>query len=258
LIRTALTVVSVLLLGCSSYTAKGRFLSAEKHWNAGEYAAAVSEFEKVTQKDPQGILGIQALFRAASTQADFLGQFESAIKKFERVSENTIDLELARESQIQIAELLFNRIQDYRRTISYLDRILDVDPPRFLFWKARSAFFIQKFDLALSTLAELQKRFPKTSWAEEGEFLFAQTVFTRGGQFEQALSLFRAFESKYSGDERALESKFWIAASLEELDQLAAALQIYNSIENVYSAPDVVRIRIRRIQDRMNSKGRLR
>ena len=244
--------------GCSSSTAKGRFLSAEKHWNEGEYSAAVSEFEKVAQKDPQGLLGIQALFRAASTQADYLQQFEPAIRKFERVAENTLAPELAQESKIRISEILLNRIQDYGRAIQQLDRIMEIDPPKFLYQKAKANFYLQKFDRTILSLTLLQKKYPRSTWSIPGELLMAQTVFTRGNQFEQALQQFRTFLKRHPGDPLQVEAKFWIAASLEELDQLDASLQGYEAIAGEYPAPEVIRIRITRIRDRMTTKGRAR
>ncbi|MGZ3687127.1 MAG: hypothetical protein ACXVBW_02430, partial [Bdellovibrionota bacterium] len=53
------------LTACSVDSAKNHYVLAEKLWSDRKYQASVSEFEKVTAKDPHGKLGLQALYRAA-------------------------------------------------------------------------------------------------------------------------------------------------------------------------------------------------
>src|SRR3954466_2048116 len=77
-----LLALSGFLSACSGNSSRNHYLLAEKLWTDKNYLAAVSEFERVTAKDPNGRLGRQALYRAASTQMLFLSEYHEALKKF--------------------------------------------------------------------------------------------------------------------------------------------------------------------------------
>src|SRR5690348_6560405 len=83
----AVGTMVVASFACTSNSARKQYLLAEKLWTDAKYAAAINEFDKVAAKDPRGKLGLQALYRSASTQMLFLSQFDEAARKFRRYAE---------------------------------------------------------------------------------------------------------------------------------------------------------------------------
>ncbi len=50
--------LGILFSACTANHPKSRYLLAERLWTDGKYAAAVTEFERVSQRDPSGRLGL--------------------------------------------------------------------------------------------------------------------------------------------------------------------------------------------------------
>jgi tetratricopeptide (TPR) repeat protein len=102
-----LALVFFVLSSCTSQNPRDRFLLAERLWQEKNYSAAVTEYEKVVQKDPSSDLGIEAAFRAATTQTLFLNEHLGALKKLNRIVEVSRDHRLAHPAYKLIGEILF-------------------------------------------------------------------------------------------------------------------------------------------------------
>src|SRR4051794_36759945 len=107
----AFAIATFLFAGCSLDSAKHHYLLAEKLWTDKNYAAAKVEFEKVIVKDRKGKLGVQALYRAAMTEALFLEQYEEATKKLRLFIQRSSDPQLVWEAKLQIGEILFSKLE---------------------------------------------------------------------------------------------------------------------------------------------------
>src|SRR5690349_17986618 len=101
----------VLGLGGSVDSAKHHYLLGEKLWTDKSYSAAVSAFEKVMVMDPRVKFGLQATFRAASTQFLFLSQYGDAVRKFQSFIQMSGDPRLIWEAQLQIGEIFFSKTE---------------------------------------------------------------------------------------------------------------------------------------------------
>ncbi|MGZ6334247.1 MAG: tetratricopeptide repeat protein, partial [Bdellovibrionota bacterium] len=111
------------LTACSVDSAKNHYVLAEKLWSDRKYQASVSEFEKVTAKDPHGKLGLQALYRAAVTQSLFLSQFSDAIRKFKSYAESSHDGPSVWDAEIQVGEIYFNKTEQYDQAVQHYQRL---------------------------------------------------------------------------------------------------------------------------------------
>ena len=259
------------LMACTASSGKDRYLLGEKLWSDSKYAAAVSEFEKAASKDPRSSLGVQALFRAAATRALYLGQPEEAIREFRTVTERTENPKLKWEAEKQIADLFYSRmnqhdaaIHEYRAMIqSHPDSI---EEPEFLFRIGRSQFLMSRFDDAIEAYRGLVKKYGQTSWGEKAALELGIVDFTRGGSidfgdrngsgYSEAMSIFEKFIRTYPQSKELPQARFYIASCLEEMDQLEPALKKFEELINFYPDPNVVRVKIARIRDRMNQRNR--
>lgn len=258
--------------GCSVDSAKSRYILAEKLWTDGKYAAAVSEFEKVTQKDPQGKLGLQALFRGAMTDTLYLNKQREALRKFRDYVERGGDPATAWEAQKQVGEILFAKAEQYDQAVQHYRALLKAnaespDTPLFLYRIAKGHFFLWQFDDAISTYRELLRKFPKSPWAEKGAYEIGLTLFTRGEQhpggegpgmdtYEEAMDAYREFLHRFPKSELVPLAQFGIASCLEELDQLDAAYHQYEALRATYPSPQVIDIKLTRIRERKTQRRR--
>jgi len=267
-----LVAFAVGFAACSVDSAKNHYVLAEKLWTDQKYAAAVSEFEKVTVRDPQGKLGLQALFRGAMTQALFLSEYGEAVRKLKRYAEISSDAPSVWEAQTQIGEILFSKTEQYDQTIQHYFTLLKQYPtaseaPEFLYRIGKSQFYLWQFDEALLTYQKIQKTHPKSTWAERAMYEVGVTYFTRGEQrpqgqakgmesYRAAIQAHEAFLKKYPQSELIPLAKFGIASCLEEMDQLDEAYEAYEELRKTYPSPNVIEVKLVRIRERKAQRSR--
>src|SRR5437868_649212 len=104
----------LIFSACTLESNEKHFILAEKFWEKGDYAAAVSEFEKVIKRDKAGRLGAQALFRAAMTQTLFLSEHSQAVEKLRIYVESVGDTPNSWQAQKQIGEIYYSQVKDYQ------------------------------------------------------------------------------------------------------------------------------------------------
>ena len=268
--RTALRVAVLLGLlagsaACTVDSTKRHYVLAEKLWTDGKYSASVSEFDKVAARDPHGKLGTQALLRAATTQALFLSQYGPAISKLKRFVESSQDSSAVWEARMEIGDLLFSKTEHYEQAILYYRNLIALRPsapevPGFLFRIGRSQYFVAQFDDASASYREIVREYAQSPWAERAAFEMAQTRLAQGEQtgtsrsaqdiFKAAMGMYEGFVKRYPKSHYAAEAQFGIASCLEEMDQLDAAYQLYQSLAESYPDRNVIQIKLARIRER--------
>jgi TolA-binding protein len=94
-------------------------------------------------------------------------------------------------------------------------------------------------------------------WLTRGEQRPGPRFSTQGKEvYREAIRQFEAFISKYPNSKRIAEARFGIASALEELDQLAQALEVFQGIESVYPVPQTVKIKIYRLKERISRRSK--
>jgi TolA-binding protein len=244
---------------CTSNSPQNQYILAEKLWSDGKYESAVMEFERVSRRDPNGELGLQALYRAAVTEAYFLSQYGEAIRKFRTYAEKRAGHPSAWEAEKQVGELLYSKLEQYEQAIQHYEALLkekpdSADAPEFLFRVGRSQFFLWRFSEAIASYRSLTKRYATSEWAERAMYEIAVSLYTRNKQseegFQDAIDAYQAFLKKYPSSRYAPEARFGIAACLEEMDQLDAAYHAFEALKSTYPSPQVIQIRLARIKER--------
>ena len=263
------------LLACSaSHSLKSQYLLAERFWTEGNYAAAVAEFDKVSQRDPKGRLGLQALFRSANTQYLFLQDYWESIRKYRLFIDRSSEAAAVWEAKKQIGEILYTKLELYDQAISLYKALLGerpdaADSPEFLYRIARSEFYLWRFAEALRNYQDLATRFSESIWGEKAAFELGRVYFTQGDQqesvrrggrerdstFQSAIESFRRFMKKYPKSLYSLEARFGIASCLEEMDQLDAALAEFSALEESYPSRSVVQLRMSRLRSRLKNRS---
>ncbi len=257
---------AIWLAGCTSNSPKKHYVLAEKLWNDANYAAAVVEFDKVIAKDPQGKLGLQALFRSATTESLFLSRYDEAMRRFKLYGESPgAEPELAWEAKMQIGDIFYSKTGQYDRAIQQYQMLLKEKPaapeaPEFEFRVAKSYFFLHKFAEAVSGYKDLIKRYPTSPWAEKASYEIGVAYFTSGEQhsdvYEDAITAFESFIKRYPQSDLVPQARFGVASCLEELDQLDVAYKTYQSLKSTFPSPNVIEIKLARIRERKAQRNR--
>lgn len=263
--------IALLLLSvnCSVDSARNHYVLAEKLWTDKKYSAAISEFEKVTSKDPKGKLGLQALYRAATTQSLFLKQYVEAIQKFKTFVQQSSDSPSVWDAQLQIGDILFSKIDRYNEAVSHYERLLQIRPqapevPEFLFRIAKSHFYLFHFEDSIRNYQQMIKRFPHSSWAEQASYEIGSTYFTQGARqpegkssvtYQRAIDAYEKFIRDYPESSWVVQARFGIASCMEELDRVDEALHLFSALEKTYPSPNVIQIKKIRIKERIAQKN---
>jgi TolA-binding protein len=257
----------LLLASCSSNSAKNQYIFAEKLWNDGKYAAAVAEFEKVARRDPESELGLQALYRAATTQAYFLSQYSDAIRKLRIYSDKMGDGPSSWEAEKQVGDLLFEKMEQYDQALHHYQDLIRRKPenaevPEFMYRVGKSYFYLWKFDDAIRTYRSLLKSHSTSPWAEKAAYEIGVTLFTRGESvaaspkragaetYQEAIDTFQRFIKLYPNSSLIPDAKFGIASCLEEMDQLDAAYHAFEALRSSYPSSQVIEVKLARIKER--------
>jgi TolA-binding protein len=259
-------LVVLLASGCTIQSStSNRYLTAEKLWTEKNYAAAVTEFDRIVKETPDSTIGLQALWRASMTRTLFLNQQEAALQGFETFLERASSSQLAPEAQKEIGEIYFNKLNQYSKAIDVYQRMIDSkkfpadDEAVFLFRIARAHFLTGRLKKAIE-IEEFADRYPKSPLNKKVTLELANAWYALGDSektaYPKALKLYQDLEKVTQGKDPGLflDAKFGEAATLEELDRLEEAHDLFKSIETTYPAPNVVKIRMIRLEERMSKK----
>jgi tetratricopeptide (TPR) repeat protein len=264
--------LSFFFWSCTGGSARNQYLLAERLWTEGQYSAAVNEFEKVIERDTYGELGQQALFRAAMTEYLFLSRYSEAIAKFELFLVRTNDVQLAFFAKREMAEILFTHLSAFSQAERIYRELLEnplspEDRALFLYRIAKSLFFLQDFEQAISYFEKVEAQHPESEWAEKAAYEIGVAYFTGGEHqpepgspersvYEKSIESFESFLAKYPESSLTAEARFGIASCYEELDQLDQAYRRYAAIKNIYPSPKVIEIKLIRIRERQKDRNR--
>lgn len=259
----------LLTASCSNQaTLSKRYLAAEQMWNAKNYSAAVSEFDQIIKESPNSSLGLQSLLRASYTRALFLKQPDQALKGFKEYLDQVKDSEHVTLVNLQIGEIYFHQLQEYEMAIQHYQKLIAhseqySQEDRFTFYYriARAQFLlgknyesIQNYEKALALSSQAVEKAKveldiALSWYAIGD--------TNKSAYPNALQALNKVETLLTPKHPiSIEAEFWKASTLEELDQLETAKQIFLKIKDLYPAKNVVQLKLVRIEERMKRKRR--
>ena len=242
------------------------YLTAEKLWTEKNYPASVSEFDHVVKESPNSAIGLQALWRASMTRTLFLNQPDEALKGFETFLERAANSELAPQAQQEIGEIYFSKLNQYQKAIDFYGKLLESkkfgadEKAAFQYRIARSYFLTNRIHRAIEWLEKMIAEYPNAPIRSRAEFDLANAWYSIGDSekvaYSNALKIFHELRTKTQMKNHTLyvEAVFGEASTLEELDQLEEAYDLFKSIQSDYPAPNTVKIRMNSIEERKKKK----
>lgn len=266
-IGLTLFLLGVIFSSCTVQSSlSNRYLTAEKLWADKNYAGAVAEFDRVVKEAPTSAMGLQSLWRATTTRSLFLNQPEEALKGFELFLERASSSELAPEAKLEIGEIYFSKLYQYQKAIEHYLRLTQ-DPKfseenqaKFHYRIARSYLLTNQIKLAMDWFQKTTIRFPSSPFSDKAELDLANAWYAIGETdktaYSKAQKLFQNLKNKIKEKNHTLyvEAIFGEASTLEEMDHFEDAYLLFKSIEADYPAPNVIKIRMIRLDERMKKK----
>jgi TolA-binding protein len=280
--RVGLAFFAATLLAlpsCGGSNVKTDYILAEKLWQQGSYEPAARQFERIFLKDKKGKLGQQALYRSAMTQFLFLKHYPEALRLFTKYLETVPTGPAARDAQLQIGDIYFNKtgqyenaIQHYRKWIK--DHPTDPETSEFLYRIGRSQFFLWRFEESIQSFEAVLKQSPSHALAAEAAYqigmaqlsLAAQSrvlspsaetgdeateVIDSSARHQLAVKAFEMVERQYPGSPAAQEAALGVVTSLEERGLWEDAIKKLGEMGGKYPIPQILKIRAHRIQERI-------
>lgn len=262
-----LSASALMSAGCTIQSSvSNHYLTGEKLWTEKNYPAAVSEFDRVVKESPNTAIGLQSLWRASSTRQLFLNEPEEALKGFELFLERAGDSDLAPQAQMEIGEIYFTKLAQYEKAIEHYEKLLASgkysadDEAKFHYRIGRSYLRSHRLKKAIEWYEQGLKKHPDSPYSGKSRYDLANSWYALGdtekGGYQKALKLFQDLKTAVRTQDHLLyvESIFGEASTHEEMDDLEQAYELFRSIENDYPAPNVIKVRMIRLAERMKKK----
>jgi tetratricopeptide (TPR) repeat protein len=264
--KSLLLLGALVLISCTNQSSiSARYLTAEKLWTEKKYEAAVAEFDRIVKENPGSAIALQALWRASITRALFLKDYSEALKGLQSFSEQSAQPNLVLEAQKEIGEILYSKTQQHQAAIDHYQKLIESgkypdDEGLFTYRISRCWVSLGKIKRAISLQEEILKKYKDQDLLLKTKMDLAQNWYTIGDVEKQAYSKAIEYykqvsnETKGKDKRRFSEALFGTAIVLEEMDKPEEAIELYKMIEADYHVPNVVRIRIQKINDRNKRK----
>jgi len=257
---------SALLVSCTNQSSiSARYLTAEKLWTDKKYEAAVVEFDRIVKENPGSAIALQSLWRASMTRSLFLKDYPEALKGLQIFIEQSAQPNLILEAQKEIGEILFSKTQQYQAAIDHYSKLIEggktpEEEGFFRYRIARSYVALGKIKRAIQIQEEIIRTAKDPELIQKTKMDLAQNWFTIGdvekAAYSNAIDYYKqiSVETRGKNKRRFAEALFGMAVVLEEMDKPEEAIELYKMIEADYHVPNIVKIRIQKINDRTKRK----
>jgi TolA-binding protein len=253
-------MIGILLSGCDVFdkAAANEYEAATKRWNAGDYHAAVGRYFELVKEHPGSPRADDALYWAGLTQFLYLGETEKALQTLRLLLKTYPRRETAPQAQWYVAriyELGYNdyeqAIEEYRKAASYSNREVR---EKSLYSVAECLFRVGRTEDATETWLLQAAEFPNGPQSRLAYFRLGTAAFSKG-ELEESERYYRMALEDNEDEELRIKAKFALAECLEIGGNLTEALAVYQELEAVYPNPEVSRIKIKALGDRIRKKS---
>ncbi len=250
----ALTLAATCVAACNVQSGKNHYVLAERLFGDRKYAAAVQEFQKIIESDPQGVLAQQALFRVGMIEMLYLNAYADAVRSFRQFTSLSRNTKLVFQAEKNTGEILLLKLEEYRPAVEQYRKLLEKYPESqerdfFLLRLAKAYYGALDFQKSIDACRELVKRYPKSELVQEALYQIGNTLFTRG-DCDEAVKVFREVVEQHAQSRQAMFAGFGMANCFEELEKPGDALMAYRSILDRHPSRLIVEAKIRRLSEK--------
>ena len=259
LFRLILPILLVFLLSaCGKSGGEKLVLKANDEWIKGRNHGAIEILKTVLKKYPSGRPAEEALFRLGEIYHFSLNNSAQAISYFQEVMELNKKGPFGFDAQKYIAEIMEFTFKDFDQAIiEYQNLINEFDRPQtnsdHQYRIAQIYFKKQNYEQALAEFEVLLEKYPKSTWAEETQFKILEIQYTLN-RCPDVQSHYAKFLDDYPGSRYRNEMKFVVASCLEEEGMLQEAFDMFQALNDNYTYPALLKMKIEGIEKRIKRK----
>ncbi|HAK38264.1 MAG: tetratricopeptide repeat protein [Nitrospinaceae bacterium] len=259
LFRLILPILLVFLLSaCGKSGGEKLVLKANDEWIKGRNHGAIEILKTVLKKYPSGRPAEEALFRLGEIYHFSLNNSAQAISYFQEVMELNKKGPFSFDAQKYIAEIMEFTFKDFDQAIiEYQNLINEFDRPQtngdHQYRIAQIYFKKQNYEQALAEFEVLLEKYPKSTWAEETQFKILEIQYTLN-RCPDVQSHYAKFLDDYPGSRYRNEMKFVVASCLEEEGMLQEAFDMFQALNDNYTYPALLKMKIEGIEKRIKRK----
>jgi tetratricopeptide (TPR) repeat protein len=167
---------------------------------------------------------------------------------------------------MEIGEIYFSRLLQFQKAADHYQKLIlskkfDREQEAFFEYRiARSWFQMNRIKKAVDAYEKILVHHPGSKWTTKVLFDLGSAWYALGDSDKTAYSkAIKAYQdlkqlSRVRDHRLYVEAVFGEASTLEELDKLEEAFDLFKSIENDYPAPNVIQVRMIRLGERMKKK----
>ena len=251
--KIGIFLAAFLLCSCNANSPENKFHLAEKLLEDKKYDAAVNEFDKISDKSPNSVLGLEAQLKVAQIQQLYLGRSKEAIEAYRVYLRRSNDPQKKREVEKSLADLLFSSLESYDEAVAAYSKLIEVDPnsqdsQEYLYKIGRAFFLKSKFNDAIKIFEQLKTKFPEGKYHWRAEIDLANSYAAKSN-CNEAIKRYDSIAASGPKEFQVL-AKFGKAVCFEEQDELDDAYELFSSIRSDYPAPTVVDLKLQKIKKR--------
>lgn len=248
----------VFLLSCTEQRQTQLLEQGEERSLQGNYAEAAELFRKAVTLNPEGKVGVKALYKLGFTLETYLKDYDTALFNFNEFVRLSQDKVAVYEVLKRIANIHFEQNKDNEKTIAAYKKLLELSPESlekdfFQFRIAQSYFRANNFDQARTEYNQLIENFPKSQFIARSRFEIGNTYYMEA-KYDIAQEALKQVIRHHPQSEFAGEAEFLLAQCLEQQNKLQAALFTYEIVKERYPSPQIIQFRIDAVKKRIKKE----
>lgn len=253
-------MLSLVALPCTACFSASNdlFDRAENARAAGDYANALSTYQKIIDRDPSAPSAHRAYLLMGDVYLLGTHNISQAQRVYEDLARRGKGSEEGFQARRRLAEMARNR-RDFRQAIVEYQRLLQDYPGRdeavdFQNAIADCYFTLSDFNQARLEYETVLTRFAKQAKNREilprAAFQVAESYFMENS-CREALSAYERLQKRFPKSAYDVRAQFGIANCEEEIGNHGKALKLYAEVLPRYPNPEVVQLKIKNLKQRM-------
>lgn len=241
-------------VGCHFSSLNTDFKEAKKKLEQNEHAVAIKKFEKIIKRAPESDLAVESARLGAKSAHYSIKDYNKAIFFYSHLvmySESTIE---RKDAQKKIAEIYFDNLNDYRKSIEEFNKILTLKNDRdeeiqYKLKIAKANFYLNNFFQAESEIASaIRMADEKDSKFEL--MLFQASIFYNTKRVADAIKIYEQLMKDYPDRSKTENVQMNIAVSYEDLELFDKAIQALKEYREGFENKEFIDLKIKRLEQR--------
>ncbi len=254
----AATLILTAVTGCPS-KASTLMEEAENKWLENDYSEAVRLFLQTADRYPESPEAEVALLRAAETFMLNLGEFRKAVKYFTLITLEYPKGKNVHAAMESMATIFEKSLKDYDQAIIHYQKLIDTGPPdkkaSYQMAIARCFFLKGDYQQSIVEYQTLVEQYPGSRLVQEAEYSVGNAYFVMN-KCDLAVKQYRKTLENHPDTGFRYDILLSIGVCMEEKEDYANALQIYEEILDKYKNRELIQRKLDFVLSRMKAKNR--